>query len=257
MKNQRAFVLLATLLAVFNFLAAAKAQAQAQVEEVVIMGIRGSLQNSIDTKRSSDNLVEAIYAEDIGKLPDQNLAEVLENVTGIQITRQAGVGTGVQIRGTDDNRVEVNGISTVGAGNSRGGISFEDIDASIISAVEVIKAPEAKTTEGSVGGTINLKTLRPLDLKETLASIRIQGEDSSLTTDGTTPRVSGAYGTTWETDAGGEFGVVISGSYTESDVSHFRPRLDRDNPTDCSNGSSTCPAGASHFLGVQFLNQVM
>ena len=233
------------------------AMAQEEViEEIITLGIRGSLANAVDQKRNSDKLVEVIIAEDIGKLPDQNLAEVLEGIAGIQITREAGVGTGVQIRGTDDNRVEVNGVATVGAGNSRGGISFEDIDASIISAVEVIKAPEAKTTEGSVGGTINLKTIRPLDLKETLGSVRLQFEDSSLTTDGLTPRVSGAYGDNWSTDSG-DFGFVISGSYTESDVSHFRPRLDRDNPTTCANGSTTCQPGQTHFLGVQFLNQVL
>jgi len=226
-----------------------------RLEEVVVTGIRASLESALEEKRSADNLIEVIQAEDIGKLPDQNLAEVLENVTGIQITREAGVGTGVQIRGTDENRVQINGVATVGAGNARGGISFEDVDASIISAVEVIKAPEAKTIEGSVGGTINLRTIRPLDLKETLGSIRIQGEQSSLSNDGTTPRISGTWGDNWETDAG-RFGVVISGSHTEQDVSHFRPRLDRDNPTNCANGSTTCPAGVTHFLGVQFLNQV-
>ena len=230
--------------------------AEGAMEEVLVTGIRASLRSASAQKQNSDNLIEVIQAVDIGKLPDQNLAEVLENITGIQITREAGVGTGVQIRGTDENRVEINGVATVGAGNSRGGISFEDIDASIIAAVEVIKAPEAKTTEGSVGGTINLKTIRPLDLTDTLGSISIQGERSSLTTDGTTPRISGAFGKNWETGAGGEMGFVISGSHTESDVSHFRPRLDRDNLTTCSNGSTTCPAGATHFLGVQFLNQV-
>ncbi|MEQ8207272.1 MAG: TonB-dependent receptor plug domain-containing protein, partial [Woeseia sp.] len=90
--------------------------ADAVIEEVVVTGIRGSLANSVEAKRNSDNLIEAIYAEDIGKLPDQNLAEVLENVTGIQITREAGVGTGVQIRGTNANRTEINGVSTVGSG---------------------------------------------------------------------------------------------------------------------------------------------
>jgi outer membrane cobalamin receptor len=65
------------------------------LEEVIVTGsARQALASAIETKRNSDNLVEAIYAEDIGKLPDQNLAEVLENVTGVQITRRAGVGTG-------------------------------------------------------------------------------------------------------------------------------------------------------------------
>jgi TonB-dependent receptor len=189
-----------------------------------------------------------IRAVDIGKLPDQNLAEVLENVTGVQITRTAGIGTGVQIRGTNANRIEINGVSTVGSGSGRSGINFEDVNASIISAVEVIKAPEAKTIEGSVGGTINLRTIRPLELTETLGSIRIQGEDSSLSTEDTKPRISGAWGDNWSTDAG-EFGVVISGSYTEQEAVSFRPRTDRDNI------SSPPGANPSEFLGIQFLLQ--
>lgn len=235
--------------------------AEDDVEEIVVTGIRTALESAILEQRNSDNLVEVIIAEDIGKLPDQNLAEVLENITGVQITRQAGVGTGVQIRGTDDNRIEINGVGTVGSGNGRAGVSFEDIDASIIAGLEVTKAPEARTTEGSVGGTVNLRTIRPLDLKGPLASIRLQGEDSSLTTDGITPRISGALGKTWENAAGQEIGVVMSLSRTESDNSAFRPRLDRDNVTVCNGATppSTClgaPAGTTHFLGVQFLNQV-
>lgn len=189
------------------------------LQEIVVTGIRSSLTNALEEKRAADNLIEVIRAEDIGKLPDQNLAEVLENVTGVQITRQAGVGTGVQIRGTNANRTEINGVSTVGSGAGRSGINFDDVSASIIAAVEVTKASEAKTIEGSVGGTINLKTIRPLNLRETLATIRLQGEQSDLSADNDiTPRVSGTLGNRWSTDAG-EIGVVISGSYAESDVS--------------------------------------
>ena len=221
---------------------------QDDLEEVVVKGIRGSLRGAIDQKRSSDTLVEVIIAEDIGKLPDQNLAEVLENVTGIQITRRAGVGTGVQIRGTNANRVEINGVSTVGSGSGRSGIDFEDVNASIISAVEVTKSPEARTIEGSVGGTINLKTIRPLALTDTLASIRLQAEDSSLSDESLQPRVSGAFGKNWSTDMG-DFGLVISGSYTEQEAVSFRPRTDRDNR------SSPPGANPSEFLGIQFLVQ--
>jgi TonB-dependent receptor len=252
-------ILSATSINYASFAYAEEAAVEEDVEVIQVTGIRSSLTAALATKREANNLVEVVEAVDIGKLPDQNLAEVLENVTGIQITREAGVGTGVQIRGTDSNRIQINGVSTVGAGNDRTGMSFEDIDASIISGLEIIKSPEAKTTEGSVGGTINLKTIRPLSLSEPLASIRVQAEKSSLSTDSATPRLSGTYGDTWLTDAG-EFGLVISGSYTESDNSAFRPRLDRDNLTTCSNSDpligTTCPAGASHFLGVQFLNQV-
>ncbi|MDB2360248.1 TonB-dependent receptor [Porticoccaceae bacterium] len=221
---------------------------EAEIEEITVSGIRSSLASALEEKISANNLIEVIQSENIGKLPDQNLAEVLENITGVQITRTAGVGTGVQIRGTNSNRVEINGVSTVGSGSGRSGIDFEDINASIISAVEVTKASEAKTIEGSVGGTINLRTIRPLELEETLGSIRIQAEDSSLSTEGYLPRFSGAYGDTWSTDAG-DFGFVISGSVTEQEAVSFRPRTDRDN--------IASPAGAdpSEFLGIQFLVQ--
>ncbi|WP_218354858.1 TonB-dependent receptor [Alteromonas lipotrueiana] len=222
------------------------------VEVIEVSGIRQSLTNALAEKRSSDSLVEVIQAVDIGKLPDQNLAEVLENVTGIQITREAGVGTGVQIRGTNANRTEINGVSTVGSGAGRSGIDFEDVSSAIISAVEVIKSPQAKTIEGSVGATINLRTIRPLQLKEMLGSIRVQGEDSSLSTDGITPRISGAWGDNWETDAG-EFGVVLSGSYSEQDVTAFRPRADRDNIVTSDSGVPS--AQSFDFLPIQFLNQ--
>lgn len=241
-----------TMFTVTNAAVAQSESSEAALEEIVVMGIRGSLQNALAEKRSSDNLKEVIIAEDIGKLPDQNLAEVLENVTGIQITREAGVGTGVQIRGTNANRTEINGVSTVGSGAGRSGINFEDVSAGIIAAVEVTKAPEAKTIEGSVGGTINLRTIRPLDLQERVASVRIQGEDSSLSTDGITPRVSGTWGDNWTTDSG-DFGVVVSASYTEQDVTAFRPRVDRDNFVGSTSGE---PAAQSFdFLPIQFLIQ--
>jgi iron complex outermembrane recepter protein len=214
-------------------------------EVIQVSGIRASLSNALAEKRNSTNLIEVIQADDVGKLPDQNLAEVLENITGVQITRTAGVGTGVQIRGTNANRVEINGVSTVGAGSGRNGISFEDVNASIIAAVEVTKAPEAKTIEGSVGGTINLRTIRPLTLAETLASVRVQLEDSNLSTESPQPRFSVAYGDNWEVDAG-QIGFVISGSYTKQEAVSFRPRADRDN---------LVTIDGNEFQGIQFFVQ--
>ncbi|MGB7204045.1 MAG: TonB-dependent receptor, partial [Anderseniella sp.] len=248
MNFQRFITTVALSTAALAFAPVTVAQEDAAIEEVVVTGIRGSLAGAIDQKRDSDKLIEVVIAEDIGKLPDQNLAEVLEGITGIQITRTAGVGTGVQIRGTNANRTEINGVSTVGSGSGRSGIDFEDVNSAIISAVEVTKSPDAKTIEGSVGGTINLKTIRPLDLTETLGSIRLQGEDSSLSTEGIQPRLSGAFGKNWSTDAG-DFGFVISGSYTEQESVSFRPRADRD--------TLAAPPGAdpAEFLGIQFFVQ--
>ena len=223
------------------------------VEVIEVSGIRASLASAMNEKRFKNNLVEVIEAEDIGKLPDQNLAEVLENITGIQITREAGVGTGVQIRGTDANRTEINGVSTVGSGAGRSGIDFEDVSAAIIAGLEVTKSPDAKTIEGSVGGTINLKTIRPLQLNEQLAAFRVQGENSSLTTDSNfQPRISGTFGDNWDTDHG-TIGVVISGSYAQQDVTAFRPRADRDNLI--ASDSGVASAQSFDFLPIQFFVQ--
>lgn len=250
----------------------------ADEEVIIVSGIRSSLASALAEKRGADSLVEVIQAEDIGKLPDQNLAEVLENVTGVQITRRAGVGQGVQIRGTSANRTEINGVGTVGSGTGNGiggssnptsgrnGISFEDVNAAIIAAVEVTKSPTAKTTEGSVGGTINLRTIRPLDLTDRVLSFRAQGEYSELS-DSITPRFSGSFGDSWSTGIG-EIGIVIAGSYTRQDATSFRPRVDRDgalvenvNADVIRDGNppqdiADRPAAQDFdFLGIQFLNQ--
>ena len=229
---------------------------------VIATGIRQALENALEEKRNAVNLTEVILAEDIGKLPDQNLAEVLENVTGIQITRQAGVGTGVQIRGADENRIEINGVTTVGSGTGRNGINFEDVSASIISGVEVIKAPDSSTIEGAVGGTINLRTIRPLDLDEddVLASVRFQLEDANLSTDGLQPRVDGTLGKKWSNASGQEIAVVLSGSYAEQDSTSFLTRSETNgddiidaNRNAIANGLT--PEFATDFLNPQFFIQ--
>ena len=178
---------------------------------------------------------------------------MLENIPGVQITRTAGVGSGVQIRGTNANRTEINGVSSSGSGTGRTGIDFEDVSASIISGIEVTKAPEAKTIEGSVGGTINLKTIRPLDLDAPLVAARVQGENSSLAEDSgdLQPRLSGSFGNNWDTDYG-SFGAVGSISWAEQDVRAFRPRADRDNYVEAG---VKVPSSDEHFLPAQFFVQ--
>ncbi|MEP1231387.1 MAG: TonB-dependent receptor plug domain-containing protein, partial [Litorimonas sp.] len=258
MKKTNQFMMVTLLsTSVLAVATSASAQDSEPVDEIVVTGIRSALQNALIEKRQSGSLVEVILAEDIGKLPDQNLAEVLENITGIQITREAGVGTGVQIRGADENRVEINGVTTVGSGSGRNGIDFEDVASAIIAGVEVIKAPESSTIEGAVGGTINLRTIRPLDLKEgdTLANLRVQFEDSSLSTDGLQPRLDGTFGKKWSNAKGQEIGFVASLSYNEQDTTAFRPRADADNDNVVDANSATPGTTDFNFLPPQFFVQ--
>ena len=146
------------------------------VEEVIVYGIQQSLESALEQKRQQKNLIEVIDAEDIGKMPDENLAEVLENIPGVQISRNAGIGSSVAIRGSEDNRVEINGRGTTPAGGNRGGMSFEDLPAALVRSLNVVKVPTADMVEGSIGGTIDVKTYRGLRLKERLAVFRAAAE---------------------------------------------------------------------------------
>ena len=146
------------------------------IEEVVVTGIRGSLQQALGLKRNADNIVDAIVAEDIGNFPDQNLAESLQRISGVAIDRQRGEGSTVSIRGLgpEFTRVEVNGrtgLSGAGAGSAGGigGLSnsrafyFDSMQSELVGAVEVYKSTQANLLDGGLGGTVKIRTRRPFD----------------------------------------------------------------------------------------------
>ena len=146
------------------------------IEEVVVTGIRGSLRQSLDMKRDADNIMDALVAEDIGKFPDQNLAESLQRISGVAIDRMRGEGAAVSIRGLGPQftRVLVNGRGALSGGTQAfaGNIGdhsqqrtfrFESMQAELVQAVEVYKSVQANLLEGGMGGTINIRTRRPFD----------------------------------------------------------------------------------------------
>lgn len=204
-----AFALSAFTLA-FN--QAVYAQEDAALEEVVVTGIRASLEAAVDAKRNDGRIVDSVVAEDIGKLPDNNVAEALQRVTGVSINRDFGVGSEVSIRGLPQNRVEINGRSSVGDGRS--GVSFDDFPASFLQAVEVVKSPTPEMIEGALGGTISLKTARPLDLKERVIAVSLDAEYADKA-DNWAPIFSGSFGNNWDFGDAGSFGVMASVAYQD------------------------------------------
>ncbi|GFE83323.1 TonB-dependent receptor [Steroidobacter agaridevorans] len=141
----------------------------AELEEVVVTGIRAGLRSSLEVKRESIQVVDAISAEDIGDFPDKNLGEALQRITGVQINRQDGEGRGVSIRGAEPglNRVEINGVTalsvTVAGGRD---VDFRDLPVEFVSRLEVFKSSTPEMTEGGIGGTVRVITRRPLDSTE-------------------------------------------------------------------------------------------
>lgn len=143
-------------------------------EDIVVTGIRASLQESINVKRAAGSIVDVITAQDIGKLPDQNVAESMSRITGVQISRREGDGSNFTVRGISQNRLEINGRNYIGPGNG-GNAALESVSPEILSSIVVIKSPTADMPEGALGATVNLKTKRPLDLEDPVVAGRIQG----------------------------------------------------------------------------------
>ncbi|WP_043319805.1 TonB-dependent receptor [Microbulbifer sp. HZ11] len=184
----------------------------AALEEVSVTGIRASLEAAADAKRDDARVVDAVVAEDIGKLPDNNIAEALQRVTGVSINREFGVGSAVSIRGLTQNRVEVNGRSVLG--DTRSGIDFQDFPAAFLQKVEVVKSPTPEMTEGALGGTISLKMARPLDLNAPLAAVSVQGEYADKA-ENWAPIISSGVGNNWDLGDAGTFGVIASLAYQD------------------------------------------
>ena len=112
------------------------------VQQVVVSGMRASLEKAQDIKRRADQVVDSIVADDIGKLPDANVAEALQRITGVQISRSRGEGDQVQIRGLSQTQTLFNGRSIFTAGKERG-LSLQDVPAELLGGADVYKTPTA------------------------------------------------------------------------------------------------------------------
>ncbi|GEA13600.1 TonB-dependent receptor [Alteromonas sp. KUL49] len=184
--------------------------AEDEAEIIVVQGIRGSLSRSTMTKRAADQIVDAISAEDIGKLPDNNIAEALQRVTGLQIGRdEGGEGAGFQVRGLSQNRVEINGRSLISNNSDNRNNSFNGISSALFAGVEVIKSPSASDTEGALGATVRLKTRKPFSTKP--GTIQVAGKVShdDLRGDEYDPEINLFASDVFETSAG-DLGVLIN-----------------------------------------------
>ena len=189
--------------------------AQEALEEVVVTGIRASLEAATEIKRNDSRIVDAVVAEDIGKLPDNNIAEALQRITGVSINRDFGIGDSVSIRGLPQNRVEINGRTTTG--DDRDGISLQDFPAAFLQSVEVIKSPTADMIEGALGGTVRMNTIRPLDLSGQTIAMSIDSEYADKTEEWA-PLFNLSAGNIWDLDSGGSFGAIAMLNYQDRTI---------------------------------------
>jgi len=192
------------------------------LDTVTVTGYRASVEKALDIKRGEAGVVDAIVAEDIGKFPDLNLAESLQRVPGVVITREAGEGRNISVRGLgpDFTRVRINGmeaLTTVGAGDQSGGTNrgrgfdFNVFASDLFSQLLVRKTASADVEEGSLGATVDLRTARPFDYDGFTFAASGQASYNAMA-EKADPRVAALISNTW---ADGTFGALLSVAYSE------------------------------------------
>jgi TonB-dependent receptor len=202
--------------------ATATPQEEAADQDIVVTGIRQSLQSAQAIKKNSEVVVDSISSEDIGALPDRSVTEALQRVPGVSISHfSAGVdpdhfateGSGATVRGLSYTRSELNGRDTFSANNGRG-LSFADVPAELLGGVDVFKSPSADMIEGGIGGTVNLRTRLPFDSTGLQLGGTLENNYGDFVKK-SAPTVSVLASDRWNTSIG-EFGLL--GSFVRSQV---------------------------------------
>lgn len=185
-------------------------QEDSDIEILQVRGIRGSLARSQDFKRNSSGVVDAISAEEMGKFPDTNLAESLQRITGVSVSRVNGEGSQITVRGfgPEFNLITLNNRQMPGTGYTRS-YNLENLSSEGVSALEVYKTGRADLPSGGLGATVNIVTTRPLDRPGQRFVVMGKAlHDSSVDQgDRVTPEFAGIYSNTFADD---RFGVALS-----------------------------------------------
>ena len=203
--------------------ASAPGKAQ-QLETVVVSGQRAALQSAQKLKQDSDEIVDSIVADDIGKLPDRSVSEVLQRIVGVTMDRVMArgdpgrfsvEGSGVLIRGLTYVSSQLNGRESFSANGGRG-LSFEDVPPELMAGVDVYKNPSAEQIEGAIGGLVNLRTALPFDYNGFKAGLGVSVTKNVLA-DSNKPTISGLLSNTWNTDIG-KVGLLIHAANSKSNT---------------------------------------
>jgi len=189
---------------------AAQAPDAAQPAQVVVTGYRYAIEKSLDQKRNANSIVEVVTAEDVGKFPDKNVADALQRVPGVIVDRSGGEGKRVSVRGLDSELTltQLNGnyVATAESnGDPTRSFNYMLMPSNMLSSAELYKTPEARLDEGGIGGTVVLRTRRPLDVPSGSGFVNAEGTwaDTTKKTDG---QFSGQYA--WH-DESNRFGVLV------------------------------------------------
>ena len=200
---------------------AATTKSDEDLTEILVTGIRKALATSQDIKKEADTVVDSITASDIGAFPDKSVAEALQRMSGITVTRFAASGdtthfsaepSGVVIRGLPQVRSEFNGRDSFNANSSRG-LSFGDVSPELMAGVDTYKNATADMIEGGIAGTVNLRTHVPFNSEGFVAAFSAEMGYGDLAEE-VKPSGSLLISNRWETGMG-DFGLMANAAYSE------------------------------------------
>lgn len=228
------------------------ADPEAELEEIVVVGVRASLTMSRDIKRESSVVQDSIVAEDLGRFPDANVADSLSHIPGITLQRtRGGEGQFINVRGlgpaysivTLNDRI----LATDGDGRE---FAFDVLPAEVIHGADVYKSAQASQIEGSIGGLVNLTSARPLANPGRHASLAAEGDFNDLS-ENSGYKFTGVYSDTF---AGDTVGVLVSAVYSDTEVrsdavQEFYVTPDQPGSFD-ANGDGEISADESDLLGL-------
>lgn len=180
------------------------------LDSVQVTGYRYAIEKSLQQKRDANAVVEVITAEDVGKFPDKNVADSLQRVPGVVITRDGGEGKSVSVRGLDPDLTltQLNGnyIATSETNDEASrSFNYTLLPSNMLSSAELFKSPEARIDEGGIGGTVILHTRRPLEMESNSGYVTLEGTSSDNSRD-VDPQESALY--SWHSDDE-RFGVLV------------------------------------------------
>lgn len=225
-----------------------------QLEEVIVVGVRLSMESSQKIKRSSDTFVDSVTATDIGAFPDKSVAEALQRVPGVTVSRLqsnddsthfSAEPAAVLVRGLTFVRTELNGRDTFSADGYRG-LNFNDISPELMAGVDVYKNQTAEMVEGGIAGTVNLRTRLPFDPPDRVFSVTGLASYGDRSED-TTYSGSSVYSDTWQTDVG-RFGVMANFAYSHVKTQTEGVIMQRIG-TFCSDGEGSVPCASTPYGG--------
>ena len=221
-----------------------------QMEEIIVTGFRSSTSKALNQQKTSDIVMSVVSADEIGALPDQNMAEALQRVPGVFLERDQGEGRYVGIRGIDPNLniTTINGLFVPAPDKSARSVALDVIPSDLLSAIEVKKTFTPDMDASSVGGTVNVRSLSAFDRRDRSFTIAAEGSHNDLVEE-VSPKLSGSYTNIFDVGSDTDnFGVAFAASWFDRDFGS-------DNIETDGGWSELETEGGDTFIGAEEIEQ--